>query len=275
MTDHEISLAAGDMCLFWGGLPHQMETAPTMPSMPERTFRWCIFSVCTCLPTCPPADDGRDPGRAATDASEHHNFERWNGYARSGDPAKAGHAVNELLLRLERMRFEPYLLVPTSRSADGANPFDQQSSRNVGRMCDFIAENFLVRYRLCRHCCGCGHPSEIRDERIQEVDRHDAQRICQSPATELRPGDADELGLQRIARGDGERLRLAQRLQQVVPQARRHVALRFSEEFGKRPGLNFVRPYVLAATAGANPQWLRADQSSPGMARALVKQGDR
>jgi hypothetical protein len=25
MNDHEIALKAGDMCLFWGGLPHQMD----------------------------------------------------------------------------------------------------------------------------------------------------------------------------------------------------------------------------------------------------------
>ncbi|TIX75169.1 MAG: cupin domain-containing protein, partial [Mesorhizobium sp.] len=27
MDEHEISLSAGDMCLFWGGLPHQMDDA--------------------------------------------------------------------------------------------------------------------------------------------------------------------------------------------------------------------------------------------------------
>ncbi|TGS57707.1 AraC family transcriptional regulator, partial [Mesorhizobium sp. M3A.F.Ca.ET.201.01.1.1] len=80
----------------------------------------------------------------ATDQSDNDNFKRWNDYARSGDPAKAEHAVNELLLRLERVRFEPYRLAPETTAGHGAgSPFDQQSSRNVGRMCDFIAENFL------------------------------------------------------------------------------------------------------------------------------------
>jgi AraC-like DNA-binding protein len=80
----------------------------------------------------------------STDPSDVHNFARWNGYARSGDPARVEHAVNELLLRLERVRFEPYVLVSEASSqADAANAFDQQSSRNVGHMCDFIAENFL------------------------------------------------------------------------------------------------------------------------------------
>ena len=81
---------------------------------------------------------------SATDASDHRNFERWNEYWRSGDAAKTQHAVNELLLRLERVRFEPYRLVPEAAHRDDiVSPFDQQSSRNVGRMCDFIAKNFL------------------------------------------------------------------------------------------------------------------------------------
>jgi AraC-like DNA-binding protein len=79
----------------------------------------------------------------ATDSSDEHNFERWNRYVRSGDPARAEHAVNELLLRLQRVRFEPYRLVPETLSGETGGVFDQQSSRNVGRMCDFIAEHFL------------------------------------------------------------------------------------------------------------------------------------
>ena len=76
--------------------------------------------------------------------SDEHNFERWNRYARSGDPAEAEHAVNELLLRLERVCFEPYRLAPETATGEVAGIFDQQSSRNVGRMCDFIAEHFFV-----------------------------------------------------------------------------------------------------------------------------------
>ena len=48
----------------------------------------------------------------ATDAADVANFPRWNRYTRSGDPVRAEHAVSELLLRLERVRFEPYELLP-------------------------------------------------------------------------------------------------------------------------------------------------------------------
>lgn len=145
MNDHEISLAAGDICLFWGGLPHQMDH-----SSDDAIYAGAHLPLVHFFRLHLPADlrhrlmTGATLVAGATDPSDAHNFERWNGYARSGDPAKVEHAVNELLLRLERVRFEPYRLVPdASDDATAASPFDQQSSRNVGQMCDFIAENFL------------------------------------------------------------------------------------------------------------------------------------
>jgi AraC-like DNA-binding protein len=145
MNDHEISLSAGEMCLFWGGLPHQMDEASD-----DAIYAGAHLPLVHFFRLHLPADirhrlmTGAALVTSATDPSDAHNFERWNRYARSGDPAKAQHAVNELLLRLERVRFEPYRLVPeASTGEDVASAFDQQSSRNVGRMCDFIAENFL------------------------------------------------------------------------------------------------------------------------------------
>ena len=145
MNDHEVSLAAGDMCLFWGGLPHQMDEASD-----DAVYAGAHLPLVHFFRLHLPADirhrlmTGAALVTSATDPSDEHNFERWNRYARSGDPVKAQHAVNELLLRLERVRFEAYRLVPeASTGGDAGSPFDQQSSRNVGRMCDFIAENFL------------------------------------------------------------------------------------------------------------------------------------
>lgn len=146
MAEHGITLSAGDMCLFWGGLPHQMD---------ERTddviYAGAHLPLVHFFRLHLPADVprrlmlGATLVTQATDASDHSNFERWNRYVQSGEPAKAQHAVDELLLRLERMRFEPYRLVPDAAEAPNiASPFDQQSSRTVGRMCDFIAANFLL-----------------------------------------------------------------------------------------------------------------------------------
>jgi len=145
MNEHEISLSAGEMCLFWGGLPHQMDDLSD-----DAIYAGAHLPLVHFFRLHLPTDvrhrlmTGATLVTGATDQSDHDNFERWNRYFRSGDPARTEHAVNELLLRLERVRFEPYRLAPETAPGEGAaSPFDQQSSRNVGRMCDFIAENFL------------------------------------------------------------------------------------------------------------------------------------
>ncbi|MER8626934.1 helix-turn-helix domain-containing protein [Mesorhizobium sp. M1143] len=145
MNEHEIALTAGDMCLFWGGLPHQMDDLSD-----DAIYAGAHLPLVHFFRLHLPTDvrhrlmTGATLVTSATDQADHHNFERWNRYFRSGDAAITEHAVNELLLRLERVRFEPYRLVPeTAIGQEPGGPFDQQSLRNVGRMCDFIAENFL------------------------------------------------------------------------------------------------------------------------------------
>jgi AraC-like DNA-binding protein len=145
MHTHELSLRAGQMVLFWGGLPHQMDDLSDdaiyagghLPLMHFFRLR---------LPEDVPHRlmQGATLLTDATDEADSVSFARWNAYARSGDDVKAQHAVNELLLRLERVRFGPYELVGDSQATDPRHETAEvQSSRNVGRMCGFIAENFL------------------------------------------------------------------------------------------------------------------------------------
>jgi AraC-like DNA-binding protein len=77
----------------------------------------------------------------ATDQSDPVNFARWNDYVRSGDPLKISMAVDELLLRIERIRFAPYEL-SGRRTASDDHGTDQHISPIVVRICDYIADNF-------------------------------------------------------------------------------------------------------------------------------------
>jgi len=145
MHTHEMTLTSGQMCLFWGGLPHQMDDLSD-DAIYAGAHLPLIHFFRLRLPEDIPQQLMRGAAlvTGATDASDDHNFARWNSYARSGDPVKAQHAVNELLLRLERVRFEPYEMVAkASGQASGSESDDVQSSRSVWRMCDFIAANFL------------------------------------------------------------------------------------------------------------------------------------
>ncbi|PSH62385.1 helix-turn-helix domain-containing protein [Phyllobacterium sophorae] len=144
MNDHAIRLNAGDMCLFWGGQPHQMDDSSD-DSIYAGAHLPLVHFFRMRLPETVPSRlmQGQTLVTSATDAADAENFARWFRYVRSGDPAKVEHAVSELLLRIERVCFEPFHMVPESRDTPCIDQSSQQSSRAVARMCDFIAANFL------------------------------------------------------------------------------------------------------------------------------------
>jgi Cupin domain len=211
MNGQKISMKAGDMCLFWGGQPHQMDDC-SEDAMYAGGHLPLVYFFRMRLPINISSRlmKGEILFTSATDTADFENFPRWVRYTKSGDPAKSQHAVEEMLLRLERIALEPYSMLPTFGPTD-ADDIEQcypQSSRSVARMCDFIAVNFLQEIDRSRR----RPSSEIRDESVQEDDRHDAQQICQSAASVARAGDADERRGKRPAGRDGQRVWLNQRL---------------------------------------------------------------
>jgi AraC-like DNA-binding protein len=144
MSDHALRLNAGDMCLFWGGQPHQMDEASD-DSIYAGAHLPLVHFFRMRLPDTVPSRlmQGQTLVTSATDAADAENFARWFRYVRSDDPAKGEHAVSELLLRIERVCFEPFQMVPDNTGAPANDQSSQQSSRAVARMCDFIAANFL------------------------------------------------------------------------------------------------------------------------------------
>lgn len=144
MSGHEIRFAAGDLALFWGGLPHQLYDASDDLVYAGGHLPLVHFFRIR-LPQNLQARlmQGATLVTRATDISDALNFTRWNTYARSGDAMKAGMAVDELLLRIERIRFDDYQLVPQlSEAGQAADGSDHHSSPIIVRICDFIADNF-------------------------------------------------------------------------------------------------------------------------------------
>lgn len=144
MHGYSMRLAAGDLALFWGGLPHRVVDAS------EDAFYVAIH-----LPLIhffrlrlPPAlthklVHGAALVTAARDATDSASFDRWADYMRSGAPERRAHAIDELLLRIERMQFEAYRLVEPADLAEGeCGPIDLQGFQNIGSICTFISENF-------------------------------------------------------------------------------------------------------------------------------------
>ncbi|NMA99714.1 MAG: helix-turn-helix domain-containing protein [Phyllobacteriaceae bacterium] len=143
MSGHEILFSEGDLALFWGGQPHWMDDASDDLVYAGGHLPLVHFFRLR-LPQEVQARlvQGATLVTQATDASDPLNFARWNDYARSGDPLKAALAVDELLLRIERIRFSPYSLFPGDGvpAADGGP--DHHTSPIVVRICEFIADNF-------------------------------------------------------------------------------------------------------------------------------------
>ncbi|MHC2300219.1 AraC-like DNA-binding protein/quercetin dioxygenase-like cupin family protein [Rhizobium mongolense] len=144
MNDHEMTLKAGDMCLFWGGQPHQMDE-----SSEDSLYAGAHLPLVYFFRLRLPAEissrlmKGSTLLTSATDAADKENFSRWFRYANSGNPAKAQHAVDELLLRIERIAFEPYSMTVVGYGGTEAEQPHAQPSRSIVRMCDFIAANFM------------------------------------------------------------------------------------------------------------------------------------
>ena len=222
MNEHEISLSAGDMCLFWGGLPHQMDDASD-----DAVYAGAHLPLVHFFRLHLPADvrhrlmTGATLVTSATDASDDHNFERWNRYARSGDPAKAAARRQRTAAAAGAgaVRALPAGARSARPSEDVASPFDQQSSRNVGRMCDFIAENFL--YDI--DCVDIAAAADIHPKYAMSVFKKSTGMTLNEYVNLLRLSYAQALLMHEDAnvlqRRHGQRLRLAQRLQQIVPQA--------------------------------------------------------
>lgn len=144
MQGHAVHLAEGDLCLFWGGLPHQVVDTSENPLFIAIHLPLVHFFRLRL-----PADIQQRLMRGATllpaepDPGDHKSFARWSHYLRSADPARVGHAIDELLLRIERIQFDDYRLLDAA-TTDTAPPEapDRASFHNIGEICSYIADNF-------------------------------------------------------------------------------------------------------------------------------------
>jgi len=143
MSGYDVRFGPGDLALFWGGQPHRLDDASE-----DLVYAGGHLPLVHFFRLRLPQDvqaglmQGATLRTRATDPSDPVNFARWNDYVRSGDPLKVSMAVDELLLRIERIRFAPYELLSGQRARADGHAIDQHISPIVVRICDFIADNF-------------------------------------------------------------------------------------------------------------------------------------
>ena len=144
MQGHTVRLGAGDLALFWGGLPHQLTDA----SEDAHYIAIHLPLIHFFRLRLPPAlthklIHGATLVNAERDDTDRQSFARWAKYMSAPNDTQRTHAIDELLLRIDRMQFEPYRLVEPAGLAEGAtNPLDLQGFHNIGSICAFISDNF-------------------------------------------------------------------------------------------------------------------------------------
>jgi AraC-like DNA-binding protein len=144
MHGHTLRLEEGALALFWGGLPHQVIDTSNDPQfiaihLPLVNF----FRLRLPFAIQHRVIHGATLLSLAPDKGDFYAFNRWSAYMRSGDDAKIEHAIDELLLRLERIPFESFSLIDPQGTQTGKldavvpPPFSR-----VRQICDFINDNF-------------------------------------------------------------------------------------------------------------------------------------
>ena len=169
--------------------------------------------------------------------SDDDNFARWNRYARSGDPGQG---------RARRQR-----TAAAASSACGSSPTGWCPRPAAGQDAGSTRRPAIVAQR--RAACAISSPrisattstASTSPARPTSIPKYAMSLFKKSTGMTLneyvnllRLSYAQALLMHEDAnvlqRRDGQRLRLAQRLQQILPQDRRHVAVRFSQGSAKR-----------------------------------------
>lgn len=144
MRGSSVQLNAGQLCLFWGGLPHQV-----IDTTPDAFFVAIHLPLVHFFRLKLPGEIVHKLTHGATllttgeEGTDSAVFERLVRFLRSTVRAQVEHGISELLLRIERVRFEPhYLIEPEGLPERRPSLADQHGFGNVAAICEFIAGNF-------------------------------------------------------------------------------------------------------------------------------------
>jgi AraC-like DNA-binding protein len=145
MASHTVQLAPGDMCIFWGGQPHQATRLE-----PGTEFVAIHLPLVHFFRLRLPAELMHRLTRGATimthtaGPSDEETFRRMTQFMLGDDPARREYGIDELLMRINRIAFEPHRIIDgeADRLAERAETLDAPSFRNIIEICAFVTENF-------------------------------------------------------------------------------------------------------------------------------------
>ncbi len=145
MSGRMFEIAAGQVALFWGGLPHRLvdfapETALESIHLPILQF----FRLRLTEDIREKLMQGAVLLTRGDEVEDQHAFARWCRYFRSGDQVRVDHATEELLLRIERISLDPYELIAVADPQDDGTVEapDQSSFEKIRLITEFVTSHF-------------------------------------------------------------------------------------------------------------------------------------
>jgi AraC-like DNA-binding protein len=144
MHGYDATLNQGELAVFWGGLPHQMtDTSDDSEFIAIHLPLVHFFRLHLAPELTHRLTHGATIVVGDLDRNDHGNFNRWSSFMRSKDQARVSHAINELLLRLNRIRLEPFRIIEGGAPIDDElEHIDPQQFDVVSTICNFVADNF-------------------------------------------------------------------------------------------------------------------------------------
>ncbi|WP_171102217.1 MULTISPECIES: helix-turn-helix domain-containing protein [unclassified Ruegeria] len=141
MCGREFTVEAGEIALFWGGLPHRLSECEDTTLVEAIHLPLSMYFRLRLPETIREAlMQGSALLSKSRSREDRHAFRRICEYLRSGDAKLMQHAGEELILRIERIAFEDFVLAsPNDASAVAPDP---STNEKVKRILDFLVENF-------------------------------------------------------------------------------------------------------------------------------------
>ena len=144
MPGYGVRIGAGDVALFWGGLPHRV--LDTDEDTYFHVIHLPLFHFFR-LRLSPHLQQrlmlGGTLVSAGTQPEDDLAFTRRARYLDSDDPRLIQHAVDELLLRIEQIGLDQHVIHEPKKPGIGASVGTEQPSfQSIRRLFGYIAENF-------------------------------------------------------------------------------------------------------------------------------------
>ena len=144
MSHYGVDLQAGDLCIFWGGQPHQ--AIDLLPGTELAAIHLPLVHFFRLRLSADLMQRLTRGGAAVTrthGTSDQELFHRLTDYMNGDDPARRTYAIEELLMRINRLNFEPHRVIDGGGDNEASGePLDASAFRNIIEICAYVTENF-------------------------------------------------------------------------------------------------------------------------------------